>query len=252
MQAPEIGKLRTQPVLVLLFMGFACVALIPRTGCTGRIWRRLTVTWCRISPGVLSRHHSLQVSAAPAIRQLTLTLVALFILFKALTELPFAHATGVETPYVMVAGHTLSNMEFPFPRAGYVGGSEHLRPVPPPDFAAPVRGQKRLRAAGAAGSLQFPLHSSSFGRYLTGSRGALLGVLVLIGLLLVRRLKAKGAILATILESFVCSSVNAYRTRSISISGGMDRLAIWSDGLSYFKSSPIYGIGPRGFFNTYG
>jgi putative inorganic carbon (hco3(-)) transporter len=88
--------------------------------------------------------------------------------------------------------------------------------------------------------------------YLTGSRGAVLGVLVLLGLLLVRRLRATGAIIAMAVGGIALLAVNAYKTRSISMSGGMDRLAIWSDGLAYFKSSPIYGIGPRGFANTNG
>jgi O-antigen ligase len=36
------------------------------------------------------------------------------------------------------------------------------------------------------------------------------------------------------------------------MSGGMDRLAIWSDGMSYFKESPLWGIGPRSFGSRYG
>jgi putative inorganic carbon (hco3(-)) transporter len=31
------------------------------------------------------------------------------------------------------------------------------------------------------------------------------------------------------------------------MSGGMDRLAIWSDGMAFFKSSPLWGIGKGGF-----
>ena len=46
--------------------------------------------------------------------------------------------------------------------------------------------------------------------------------------------------------------LNSFRNRSISMSGGMDRLAIWSDGLSYFKSSPLWGIGPHQFIERQG
>ncbi len=54
----------------------------------------------------------------------------------------------------------------------------------------------------------------------------MLGVAVLTGLYLIRRLKATGAVLATLLGGLVLLATNAYNTRHISVSGGMDRLSI--------------------------
>jgi O-antigen ligase len=88
--------------------------------------------------------------------------------------------------------------------------------------------------------------------YLTGSRGALLGAAVLVGLFLVRKLKTTGAVLATLMGGLFLLAVNAYNSRTISISSGMDRLSIWSTGMSYFKESPIWGIGPRNFGARFG
>jgi len=41
--------------------------------------------------------------------------------------------------------------------------------------------------------------------------------------------------------------IKATSTRNVSMAGGMDRLAIWSDGMAFFKSSPLWGIGFGGF-----
>src|ERR1035438_968363 len=64
-----------------------------------------------------------------------------------------------------------------------------------------------------------------FAIYLSGSRGAVLGLAVLAGLFLIRRLRTTGAVLTSILGGSVLLAVNAYSTRTISISGGMDRLS---------------------------
>jgi putative inorganic carbon (HCO3(-)) transporter len=66
------------------------------------------------------------------------------------------------------------------------------------------------------------------GIYLTHSRGALVGIAVLLLVILWRRVG-----------------------RAISVDGGMDRLQIWSDGLEMFKHAPIFGIG-FGQFSDYG
>jgi putative inorganic carbon (HCO3(-)) transporter len=43
------------------------------------------------------------------------------------------------------------------------------------------------------------------------------------------------------------NAINAIGSRTISMSGGMDRLSLWSDGMAYIKSSPLWGIGIRGY-----
>jgi O-antigen ligase len=90
------------------------------------------------------------------------------------------------------------------------------------------------------------------GVYFTGSRGAELGMVVLLGLFLTRRFKTAGAVISTALGALLLLAINAIGTREISMSAGMDRLAIWSDGMSYFKQSPLWGIGIRGFADRQG
>jgi putative inorganic carbon (HCO3(-)) transporter len=250
LQAPEVGKLRTQPALVVLFLGFACIALIPH-----RMYGANLQTFLDLVPNVIVYFLGIIHFRSPQrlrFVRLTLTLVALFILIRAIMDLPFAHASGVETPYVLVTGQTLSNMEFRIRGLGMLQDpntyGQFILLILPLLFIA--KNESGLRS-GWLGALPISL-LFLLGVYFTGSRGAVLGLLVLIGLLLVRRLKATGAIIAMVVGGIGLLAVNAYKTRSISMAGGMDRLAIWSDGLSYFKSSPIYGIGPRGFVNTYG
>ena len=75
--------------------------------------------------------------------------------------------------------------------------------------------------------------------------------IIIIGLFLIRKLKGGGAVLSMMAGGAVMLEANFLTNRSISMAGGMDRLAIWSDGMSYFKESPIYGIGPRNFVNMH-
>jgi O-antigen ligase len=85
------------------------------------------------------------------------------------------------------------------------------------------------------------------GIYLTHSRGALIGLVALVGLLARARMKSIGGALAAAVVAIVLLASGFSGGRSVSISGGMDRLDIWSDGLGMFKSSPIWGIGFNGF-----
>jgi O-antigen ligase len=87
------------------------------------------------------------------------------------------------------------------------------------------------------------------GVYYTGSRGAEAGTAVLIGLYLVWRFKKVGAVFSVVVGSLLFLAINTFRTRTISMAGGMDRLAIWSDGMQFFKSSPVWGIGIRGYMD---
>jgi O-antigen ligase len=76
------------------------------------------------------------------------------------------------------------------------------------------------------------------GLWCTHSRGGLVGLAVLVGLLARRRLTVFGGALA--------SAAVATLMLVLGYTGGRygdDRLNIWSDGLGMFKSSPIWGVG---------
>src|SRR5262249_49902868 len=110
MQAPEVGKLRTQAILVFLFFGFACAALIPH-----RLYGANVKTLEDLLPNVLAYFlgiiHFRNPQRLRIIRAL-LIFIAIFILVNGALELPFARASGAETPYVFVAGHTTDTMYF--------------------------------------------------------------------------------------------------------------------------------------------
>ena len=76
------------------------------------------------------------------------------------------------------------------------------------------------------------------GLWCTHSRGGLVGLVVLVGLLARRRLTSFGGALASLALAILMLAMGYAGGRS-----GDDRLNIWSDGLGIFKSSPIWGIG---------
>jgi O-antigen ligase len=53
---------------------------------------------------------------------------------------------------------------------------------------------------------------------------------------------------SAVAASLLLLAINAISaSRTISMAGGMDRLAIWSEGMHFFKTSPIVGIGAGGY-----
>jgi O-antigen ligase len=86
-----------------------------------------------------------------------------------------------------------------------------------------------------------------YGMYLTKSRGAIIGLVVLVGLLANARFKVMGTGLAASGVFMLLLLLNFAGGRGLSISAGSDRLAIWSDGLGAFKQSPIWGVGFKAF-----
>jgi O-antigen ligase len=249
-QAPEVGKLRVQLALVLMFFGFTSAALLPH----GVYGANLT-TLVEMGPNVLVYFLGIVHFRSPQrlrfVRAL-LVLVALFVLSNALVEMPYARASGLETPYVMAKGGSLATMEFRIRGLGMLHDpntyGQFVLLILPLLFVA--RNDTGLGKGWLAALPTSALFLVAV--YLTGSRGAVLGLAALIGLFLVRRLKAAGAVITTVLGGLALLGVNAYKSRTISLQGGMDRLAIWSDGMAYFKSSPIWGIGPRGFMDRFG
>lgn len=249
-QAPEVGKLRVQLALVLLFFGYTSAAWIPH-----RMYGANVTTLVEMGPNVLAYFLGIVHFRGPKplrFARAVLVMVALFVLANAMMDMPYAHASGVETPYVMAGGSSLAAMEFRIRGLGMLHDpntyAQFVLLIMPLLFVA-----KKDTGLGIGWLAAIP--TSVFflvAVYYTGSRGAVLGLAVLIGLFLVRRLKATGALITTVLGGLALLAVNAYKSRTISLQGGMDRLAIWSDGMSYFKSSPIWGIGPRAFMDRFG
>jgi len=250
LHAPEVGKLRIQPLLVSLFFGWACVALVPH-----RLYGANLTTLIALLPNVLAYYFGIIHFRSPQRLRLVramLVLIALFILVNGVLELPYAHASGADTPYVSVSGHLTTTTECRIRGLGELQDpntyGQLVLLILPLLFVA-----KRDNGLGAGWAAIVPVTILFLvAVYLTGSRGAILGMLVILGLFLIKRLKKTGAVLVTVLGGFALLAVNAYNTRHISLSGGMDRLSIWSDGLSYFKESPIWGIGPRNFMERFG
>jgi putative inorganic carbon (hco3(-)) transporter len=249
LQAPQVGKLRTQFVLVFLFFGWAISALIPH-----RLYGANIQTLVELSPNVIAYFLGILHFRTPQRLRLvraTLVVIALFILVNGILELPFARSAGVSTPYVMT-GITLTDVELRIRGLGMLHDpntyGQFLLLVMPLLFVA-----KSEAGLGIASLAALPIGALFVaGVYLTGSRGALLGLLVILGLFLVRRLRTTGAVLATVFGGLALLTANAYKSRAISLQGGRDRLAIWSDGMAYVKASPIFGIGPRNFGEGFG
>jgi putative inorganic carbon (HCO3(-)) transporter len=251
LSAPEIGKLRTQFILVILFFGYACASWLPHGGLGANV-----ATLLATGPNVMAYFMGVVFLRSPFRLQLmrnTLVLVAIFVMAKAFSEISYVSATGDSSTYVLGAHgldssvnlariHGLGMLNDP----NYFG--QYLLMVLPMLFVG-----KRDTGLGPGYLLAIPIAVLfMIGVYFTGSRGAELGVVVLIGLFLIRRFKTTGAVVSTMLGSLFLLGVNAIGTRAISMSAGLDRLSIWSDGMSYFKQSPLWGIGIRGFIDRQG
>jgi putative inorganic carbon (HCO3(-)) transporter len=250
LSAPEIGKLRTQFILVILFFGFACGSWLPHGGRGANV-----ATFLALGPNVMAYFMGVVFLRSPFRLQLmrtTLVLVAVFVMVNAFSEASYVLATGDSMPYVLGSHGMDSSNGVRIQGLGMLNDpncfGQYLLMILPMLFVG-----KRDTGLGPGYFLAIPIAVLFLiGVYYTGSRGAELGVAVLIGLFLTRRFKTVGAVVSTVLGALLLLAINAIGTRTISMSGGMDRLSIWSDGMSYFKQSPLWGIGIRGFIDRQG
>jgi putative inorganic carbon (HCO3(-)) transporter len=245
LSSPEIGKLRTQLILVILFFGYACGSWLPHGGFGANV-----TTLSALSPNVIAYFMGvvfLRNSSRLHLMRVALVLVAVFVMAAAFREIPSVLATGDSADYVLAA-HGLDNSnEARIRGLGMLNDpnqfGQYLLMVLPMLFV----GSKK-EGLGLGYFVAIPLAVLfMIGVYFTGSRGAATGGAILLGLFLTRRFKATGAVVSTALGALLLLAVNAIGSRAISMSGGMDRLSLWSDGMSYFKSSPLWGIGIRGY-----
>jgi len=89
------------------------------------------------------------------------------------------------------------------------------------------------------------------GILLTKSRGGMLGIVTFLALTLNDKL---GRVTSWVFGGVILLGLLAFNFtggRAISMTGGADRLAIWSDGLGKFKASPLWGIGYDQFTSGY-
>lgn len=253
LQRPELGKLRVQFILVLLFYCWALGSWFPHGGLGANV-----KTLLDLSPNVIVYFVGVMLLGSPtklSFLRTVLVLVAIFVMINAFMGIPFARVSGVTTPYDLTSD------------SGIPGSHEHdvrirgLGMLNDPN----VFGQfllmilpmlyvsKKDSARGVGYLVSVPITILLLiGVYYTGSRGAEMGVAALIGLYLIGRSKVKGLLISGVIAMGMLLVVNATRNRTIGMKEGLDRLAIWSDGMSYVKSSPIWGIGFESFTDKQG
>ena len=89
--------------------------------------------------------------------------------------------------------------------------------------------------------------------YLTKSRGALVGAAAMLAIVLWRTSKSKLLMgLAAFGAAAVILAMRFGGGRAVSVEGGRDRLDLWSDGLGFFKSSPLWGHGFGSYPDEFG
>jgi putative inorganic carbon (HCO3(-)) transporter len=245
-QTPEIGKLRTQFLLAMLFFAFASCSWLPHGGLGANLAVFLNYT----APIMIMYFVGLVQLRSPGRLQhlrTTLMAVAIFVIAVAFTQVPFVRATGESTPYVLASGSVADSNEVRIRGLGILNDpnifGQFLLLILPLLFVG-----KKKSGLGPGYFLAIPFAALLVvGIYFTDSRGAEIGLGVLIGLFLMSRFKKAGVVGALIIGPLSLVVINATRSRTVSMAGGLDRLAIWSDGMAFFKSSPIWGIGVGGF-----
>ena len=256
LQSPEIGKLRTQFLLVILFFVWASCSWLPHGWIGGNL-----ATVLEISPNIIMFFVGVVFFRSPfrlGLIRGTMVLVAIYVIAVSLSQLSYARASGESTPYVMAGasqdpgGETAGANEVRIRGLGMLNDpnifGQYLLLILPLLFVS-----TKKNGLGPGYFVVIPLAILfAIGIYLTGSRGAETGLAVLIGLFLIRRFKKAGAVFSVVFGSLTLLAINAFRSRTVSLSGGMDRLAIWSEGMQYVKSSPVWGIGIRSFADREG
>jgi O-antigen ligase len=239
---PVIGRLRTQVLLVLAFFLWVCGSWIIH-----RWFGGVVATLMNLAPSILAYFIGITQFNKPSrlrILQFSLVLVALFIFAMAVQQIPQAQATGLQTPYVMAGSPEMSATEVRIRGLGMLHDPNYYGQYIL--ILLPLMFLSNKREGGLDLGYFFAVPATlvmMIAIYLTNSRGSQLGLLLLIGFVLWKKFKKVGIFLGLLLAPLAIVLINATRSRSISISGGVDRLELWSDGLGMFKSSPIWGIG---------
>lgn len=247
LRSPLLRTIPTQLLLVSAFFVWVAMSLVPH-GWIGSI--RFTVT--SLTPNFIIYYIAIVQFDKPfklRILRFGLVLVALYILAMAVSQLPEARATNQQTPYVMAGDIELSTTEARIRGLGILHDpnfyGQFLLLILPLLFVSNMQG-----GMGVGYLISVPIALLLLvGIYLTNSRGSQLGLILVIGFVLWKKYRKLGAAMAVFLGPVAILAINATRTRTISVAGGVDRLALWSDGLGMFKHSPLWGIGYYEFTN---
>jgi hypothetical protein len=92
-----------------------------------------------------------------------------------------------------------------------------------------------------------PLGLMLWAIFLTHSRGALMGLAVLVLLAIRKRIPTSASLVLVTLFVIGMLALNFSGGRGISIEDGGDRLEAWSNGMEMFKQAPIFGLGFSAF-----
>jgi O-antigen ligase len=184
--------------------------------------------------------------------RIALAAMTVFMLVRGIQQYGIVNATREEMPYVMLRPSADPDSEAPRLRGLGILGDPNVYA----QFLLiqiPLFYVSRGRAAGAGLRLFYVIPLTLFylyGIYLTRSRGAIVGLGALVWLLAQRKYKVLGSGIGAGVAVLAFFSLSVITGRSDSPSTGEGRLAIWSDGLGMFKSSPLWGVGFRAFADT--
>ena len=109
MQAPEIGKLRIQTLLVLAFFGIALASWLPHGWLGGGL-----ATLVELAPNIIVYFVAVIEFRTPfrlRLLRTVLVCVAVWVMAAAFFELAGARATGASTPYVLATPALLNQTE---------------------------------------------------------------------------------------------------------------------------------------------
>ena len=238
-----------QCVMVILFLAAIMFSRVPQRWFSGTLYalNSMMPDVCMYFFGVI---HFRSLGRLKILRW-SLVLTAAFILAMGISQISTVRMTGTETPYVM-GGYGGGGLMVRLRGLGLLHDPNHLGQlfvILLPMLLVAHKTHPGLRKSRAA----YPFIALLLlGIYLTNSRGTQLGVLLFLALLLRERLGRMGSVLSLAFAPVAVVLINATRDRSIAVTSGVDRLMIWSDGLSYFKGSPVWGIGFNSFADRQG
>jgi O-antigen ligase len=169
--------------------------------------------------------------------------IALFLLCRALWDF---HLGDLNSPYLMVMNWTTTASRFSFVRiraVGYLNDpndfGQFLLVVLPLMTIFWVAGKKLRNSL----SVILPCALLIYGIYLTRSRGALLGLTVLLILFMSRRVPASVSVITGLVLFGALKVFGFTGGRDVSIESGSDRIDLWGSGLHMFRTSPLWGVG---------
>lgn len=245
-----LQMVRTQFLLISAFVLFVGLSWVPQRWFGGVIWSMWSVM-PDVAIYFLAIIHFRSIRRLQILRAVMVA-VAIYVLIMGISQIPLVRATGMEAPYVMGGLMAEGGSMIRIRGLGLLHDpntyGQYMLMILPLLFVP-----RKVGNALKTPRLAYPIAAIMLvGIYLTNSRGAELGVMLLVATAVMQRTRAGGVVLSAVLFPGGALIINATRDRTISVTSGVDRLRIWSDGLAYFKSSPLWGIGYNAFIGKQG